>query len=160
MDGITEPAATRTKGGVAAEKPSGLRKGGGGKARPMMRRSSARGEGDDLAADLLRAYQQMIGRRLRDLREDRGLTQEDVAGELEPPVRAASVSSWEAGRLALSPERYEQIADLYRVNRAEFGQFMLRYTNPWLYALLYGRKEAELKRDLEVLTVPRTSPRK
>lgn len=70
----------------------------------------------------------------------RGLTQAEVAHELG--VWHSAVSSWEVGRASIPPERYDEIATLYGLNRKKFATFLLRYSNPWLYAMMFHDQEA------------------
>lgn len=53
-----------------------------------------------------------LGQKLRRLREDAGMTQEEVASKLNPPYSFGAVSAWESGR---SNPRLSTIFDLARV---------------------------------------------
>lgn len=92
------------------------------------------------------------GEWLQKLRRDSGLTQQQVATLLDLPSKGGgSVSAFEVGRGSVPPERYRPLADLYGVDPEVFGRVMLRYSNPWAYALIYGDGEKQLRDDLAAL---------
>ena len=109
-------------------------------SKPMLGRSRSPVE-SETADDIAYSYRRHIGRYLRDLRDEAGLTQAEVAKHLG--VVPTTVSSFELGRGAPSPERYDALAALFGVDRAEFGRFLLRYTNPWLYDMLFESREQQ-----------------
>ena len=119
--------------------------------KPLLGRSGPRnGKGSppsDLAGDIGHDYRRKVGAYLQDARlrapnaeGTRGLTQAEVAHELG--VWHSAVSSWEVGRASIPPERYDEIATLYGLNRKKFATFLLRYSNPWLYAMMFHDQEA------------------
>lgn len=55
-------------------------------------------------------YARDLGRRIRAAREDRGITQRELARRLHPPVSHAAVSDLEHGITDLGVERLRQIA--------------------------------------------------
>lgn len=118
--------------------------------KPLLGRSGPRsGKGStpsDLAADIGHDYRRAVGAYLQDARlrapnshGTRGLTQSEVGKELG--IWHSAVSGWEVGRQSLPPERYEDLCKLYGLNRKKFAMFLLRYSNPWLYAMLFDDKE-------------------
>lgn len=106
--------------------------------KPMMGRTARGATASDLSQDLAYDYRRKIGAYFRELRERAEMTQGDVAKRLG--VYNTAISAMELGRSTLSPERYADLADLFEVDRKTLGKFLLRYTNPWLFALLYGEK--------------------
>lgn len=113
--------------------------------RPMAHRSPQTPEEQDLSYQ----YKRRIGRLLQERREEAGMTQVEVAKLLG--VTGNAISSWESGQGSLPPERFEYLAELFEIPKADFGKFLLRYSNPWIYALIYGHRSAELKADLDMI---------
>jgi transcriptional regulator with XRE-family HTH domain len=94
---------------------------------------------DDIAYE----YRRKIGAYLRELREGADMTQDEVARHLG--MGHSAVSACELGRSTISPENYEKLAQLFGTDEREMGMFLLRYTNPWLYAMVFddaGAKKA------------------
>ena len=52
---------------------------------------------------------------LRETREDAGLTRDQVAALLQPPVSSKTIERWEKGSSPVSHQRMRQLALLYRV---------------------------------------------
>jgi transcriptional regulator with XRE-family HTH domain len=82
-----------------------------------------------------------IGRYLREARAKRGLTQREIAYALG--VGETAISSFETGRNALPPERYRDAADALGINRKRFMKDLLRYYNPWCFAMLFPEEMPE-----------------
>ena len=121
--------------------------------RPMGGRTQAtlRGsEGSDLERDIAGDYRRHTGRWLKDARAAAGLTQLELS-KLMGMDGTSSISSFEVGRGSIPPERYKDFATSLGQNERDMGLFMLRYTNPWLYALIYGDADVNLKRDIAAL---------
>ena len=127
--------------------------------KPLLGRSGPRnGKGSppsDLAGDIGHDYRRKVGAYLQAARlrapnsgGTRGLTQQEVAQHLG--VWHSAVSSWEVGRASIPPERYEEIAQLYAINRKKLATFLLRYSNPWLYAMMFHDQEASA----DILHIP------
>lgn len=91
-------------------------------------------------------YRRIIGQFLCDRRRELGLTQKALAYALG--IGNTAVSAIETGRNTPAPSKYDALADLLEIDRKDFANFLLRYTNPHLYALLYGRHDATLQADL------------
>ena len=108
---------------------------------------SDRFEHDD--NDLAYLYRRRIGKSLRALREQADMTQAQLAHQLD--IGPSAVAGMESGRVGVAPERYEEIASLFGLDRQQFGKFLLRYTNPWMYALIYGHDAIALKYDLDAI---------
>ena len=106
------------------------------------------GEDDEapIPAALSVAYRSIVGAFCKKCRKAAGMTQAQV-GELVG-VGHTAISGYETGRGQLPPGRYEKLADLYGLDRAAYGKFLLRYTNPWIYVLLFGNDSRALARDL------------
>ncbi len=120
--------------------------------KPMMNRK--RGAiGADLDQDIAYDYRRRIGRWVRENRLRLDLTQAALGDVLG--MGHTAVSALELGRSVISPERYAALADLFGLPRSEVGKFLLRYTNPWIYALIYGERSADLKSDLSNLSPPK-----
>jgi transcriptional regulator with XRE-family HTH domain len=116
--------------------------------KPMMDRGGAEDQG---GSDLAYQYRRIIGNRVRDLRLNGDLTQRQLADLLS--TGETSVSALELGRSSVSPERYLQLADIFSLDKPTWGKWLLRYTDPYLYALLFGFDDPTLKPDLEKLNV-------
>lgn len=92
------------------------------------------GHGDDLR-DMAYEYRRAAGIRLRAIREAAGLTQRELATAMD--IVPTAVSAWETGRIALAPERYARFADVFDLEHIDFAKEMLRWTNPWLYVMIF-----------------------
>ena len=63
-----------------------------------------------------------IGKKIRILRKTRGLTQQQLAERINPPVQRATISNYEIGRRSPSTVReLAQIADALGVDISYFG---------------------------------------
>lgn len=62
---------------------------------------------------------QHVGDHLRTLRQVAGMSQEDVARAID--VRALAVGKWERGQANPSTENRMKLAELFKVDPAEFG---------------------------------------
>ena len=110
--------------------------------KPMMDRTP-----DDDGDDLAYKYRRIIGRRVRELRLKADMTQREL-GDLVT-IGETGISALELGRSSVSPERYEEFATIFDLDREEWGKWLLRYTDPYLYALIFGLKNnPDLKADL------------
>jgi transcriptional regulator with XRE-family HTH domain len=83
-------------------------------------------------------YRRKVGNHIRDLREAAGLTQRELGQATD--ITNNAVSAIELGRNPIPPERYRAFADALGVDPKEFGEFLLEYTDRWLYALLRGEQ--------------------
>ena len=101
------------------------------------------------SADLSYDYRRTVGAYLADVRRKARMTQTEVGRALG--WQATMVSAIELGRNNLPPESYEAVAELFGLDKAAFAKFLLRYNNPWLYALTYGKRDASLREDLQSL---------
>ena len=99
-----------------------------------------------LPRDLGYEYRRRLGAWVRQARLAVGLTQQQLADRLG--VGFTAISAVENGRNNIPPERYELLAEALGVDKQDFGRLVLRWTNPWLYALLFGDGEHSLKEDL------------
>lgn len=112
-------------------------------SKPMAARFLRQATEDDLSYK----YRRCVGREIKRLRIAAELTQEQLARQLG--MTGSGISGLELGRVSLAPERYEQMADLFQVSKVDWGKFLLRYSNPWMYALIFGFDAEDLKRDLD-----------
>jgi transcriptional regulator with XRE-family HTH domain len=103
------------------------------------------GQGRDIAYD----YRRTIGYRVRELRLKADMTQRQLGDLLG--ISETGVSALELGRSTVSPERYEKLADIFGENHGEWGKWLLRYTDPYLYALIFGNRDEKLQADLASL---------
>jgi transcriptional regulator with XRE-family HTH domain len=79
-----------------------------------------------------------VGEFVQSRRLSRGMTQKQLGKLLG--MTGVSVSHIECGRNSLSPERYVDMADALGMGRQEFGRYILRHTNPWLFSLLWPKE--------------------
>ena len=85
-------------------------------------------------------YRRKVGNYVRDLRERAGLTQRELGRAID--VTNNAISAIELGRNPIPPERYRMLADALGVDHREFAEFLLEYTDPWLFELMYGKRRA------------------
>lgn len=85
-------------------------------------------------------YRRRVGNHVRDLREKAGLTQRELGNLVG--VTNNAISAIELGRNPIPPERYEDFAKALRAEPKSFGEFLLEYTDPWLFSLIYGKRRA------------------
>jgi transcriptional regulator with XRE-family HTH domain len=93
-------------------------------------------------ADIGQEYRRRIGRYISNLRHKQEMTGREL-GDLVG-IGVTAVSAIETGRNPLPPERYEDFAKALNVSREEFARFMLEHTNPWLYAMLFTNRKAQV----------------
>ena len=63
-----------------------------------------------------------IGKKIKILRKTRGLTQQQLADKINPPLRRATISNYEIGRRSPSNvKELEKIAEALGVNLSYFG---------------------------------------
>ena len=103
-------------------------------------------DGSNLTTALAVAYKSIVGAYCKRHRRAAGMTQAQVGDIIG--VGHTAISGYETGRGQLPPGRYDKLADLYGLDRPTFGKFLLRYTNPWIYALLFGLDSRSLEQDL------------
>jgi len=110
--------------------------------KPTMGRAHSRDtKGRLLANDTVKRLQLEFGAYMASLREARGMTQKQVADLVG--VTDNHVSDIENGVRKISPERYEQFAKVFGVDRHEFGKRVLFHYDPFAYKLLFGGKRIE-----------------
>ena len=115
-------------------------------AKPMMDRNG----GDDPARGMAYEYRRVIGDMVRDLRLEAEMTQRELGELLD--IGETGISALELGRSSVSPERYGKIAEIFALDVKDWGKLLLRYTDPYLYSLLFGVDDDKLKSDLEALS--------
>jgi hypothetical protein len=52
-------------------------------------------------------------------------------------MRDTAISAIELGRNSVPPERAEAIANILCLDKKAFAKFLLRYSNPWLFSMLW-----------------------
>lgn len=92
---------------------------------------------DRAALDETRALRLEMGRWLRQLREDRDLSQRDLAKVLKLDYYTF-ISQLENGRGRIPPGRYAEWADALGVDRRRFVAQVLYFTEPHTYDILFG----------------------
>lgn len=100
------------------------------------RRSRRGSRPNDATRDIPHDLKRAVGAYLQERRLALGLTQADVANALGD-LWFTAVSGVENGRNAVAPERYAQWADVLDLNKREFGKFLLKHYNPYLYDLIW-----------------------
>src|SRR5690348_12291747 len=83
---------------------------------------------------------------VKELRVNAGLTQSELC-ELLGLDNPQFISGIERGKVSIPPERVGDFAKALGVPREEFAQNILRWTNPWMYAELFGA-DSRLKSEL------------
>jgi len=73
---------------------------------------------------------------LRDLREQRGLTQREFAAEVDDYY--TFISQLETGRTRVPPDRYLEWARGLEIEPQEFVRRLLSYYDPVTYGILFG----------------------
>ena|SRR5271166_836544 len=91
---------------------------------------------------------EVIGQWIKALRVKAGLTQQQLADAITEGSWFTLWSEIERGQKNLPPELYARTAEVLGEDPKKFARVMLRYTNPWTYALLFGADE-RLKEELE-----------
>ena len=76
------------------------------------------------------------GEWLRGLREDREMTQRDVANALG--TSPATVSRMENGADHIPRERVAQFAEIFGIDPVDFHKRVLSYRDPWSYVGIFG----------------------
>lgn len=110
--------------------------------KPTMGRGKTRDKnGRILSNDVVKRLQLELGAYMADLREKSGMTQAQVARIVG--VTDNHVSDIENGIRKISPERFEQFAKVYGVDRQEFGKRILFTYDPFTYKLLFGGKKVD-----------------
>lgn len=107
--------------------------------------------------EVARRWRQSQGDYIRELRGDKGMTQSDLVAALGTSAHQL-VSHIETGRVNVPIERVEDFADILGVERVEFAKNLLRFQNPWFYAMIFGADralQAELKAAATRLDVPK-----
>jgi transcriptional regulator with XRE-family HTH domain len=81
-------------------------------------------------------YRRKVGRFIALRRGDLELTQEDLGKMVG--IRPSAISAIELGRNPIPPERYLAFAVALDLSPDKLGKFLLEYTDPWLFNLIYG----------------------
>jgi transcriptional regulator with XRE-family HTH domain len=93
---------------------------------------------------------EIIGQYLKDARIKLGLSQQEMMERVNPGGWFTAWSSVETGVRNLPPHFWEIVADVLGIPHREFAQIMMRYTNPWMYGMIYGFKP-ELRAELAAI---------
>src|ERR1700733_14706447 len=113
--------------------------------KPMAHRNRAQ-EGAGLGRDISHDYKRTLGAYIAALRKNANLTQEQMAKQLG--VQQTALSAIEVGRNPINPERYEAFAKILGVDPQEFGKQVLRWSDPWLYKMVYNSRDRVLLDDI------------
>lgn len=97
-------------------------------------------------SDLAHDYKRRAGAYIRSLREERGLTQAQVAAHLGKVF--TFVSSLETGYANIPPEQYEPLIEILGADPHEFALQMCRWSNPWLFMLLFPEQRKTVEKEL------------
>lgn len=120
-------------------------------SRPLMDRRARSNDPDaQRGARIPLEYKRIIGERCRDEREAKSLTQRELAAMLD--IGETGISQLETGRSCVTPERYFQIAKIFELDMADFGKFILRHTDPWIFSMIFGTEDRVLRSDLKALS--------
>lgn len=90
-----------------------------------------------LGSILTKELRNEAGRWLRELREKRGLSQRDLAARIGSK-HYTFISSLEAGRGRIPPDRYLAWAEALDVDPKEFVHRLMSYYDPVTYGILFG----------------------
>lgn len=122
-------------------------------SRPMAQRNRHYDStASDLDKDIAYDYRRIVGRHLQQRRLELGRTQKLVGKFLG--VDSGAISSWELGRGSIPPERYEALAAFLEIDPQEFAREMIRYTNPWAYAMIFDPERRDKKLRAEIAALP------
>lgn len=91
--------------------------------------------------NVVREWREALGAYVRELRLARGLSGTELAHAVGLTNRQ-SISYIENGEQSVPPERIGAFANALKIPTADFARVVLRYSNPWLYAHLFGADEA------------------
>jgi transcriptional regulator with XRE-family HTH domain len=83
------------------------------------------------------SLRQAAGKWLKDLREQRGLSQRELARRVGVEYYSF-VSQLEAGRGRVPPERYEVWAEALGLDPVTFVKGLMRYYDPITHRILFG----------------------
>lgn len=104
---------------------------------------SKRSAASSTDGDVLKELRRKLGRWLKSRREERGLTQADLALELN--LRYYSfVSQVENGIGRIPQDLYAPWADALQVEAEEFGWTVLSHLEPGLFKMISGREPSEV----------------
>ena len=121
-------------------------------SRPFQFRAGRGSDSAELNRDIAYDYRRTVGRMVRDWRLAKGMTQDELARAMGMGFTA--ISAIETGRSTVPPERYQEFADILNVERVEFGKLMLRYSNPWAYALIFDPEHADRPLQEDIGSIP------
>jgi transcriptional regulator with XRE-family HTH domain len=98
----------------------------------------------------------MQGNRIRELREERGWSMDDLAGRVHAPTTAPQISKLEKGQVKLTMNWIERIAAAFDVHPLEIIEPQLQPQEQQLVDLYRGLAEPEqeaLRRIMDAMTV-------
>jgi transcriptional regulator with XRE-family HTH domain len=85
----------------------------------------------------LKAARKDAGAWLKKLRKDAGVTQLDVARACGYEY-VTFISQIESGKGRIPPDKYETFAKVYNADPKWFAENYLRFTDPYMFKLLFG----------------------
>lgn len=89
------------------------------------------------AADSTRAARLEMGQWLKSLREDKGMSQRELASALDLEYYTF-ISQLENGRGKIPPQRYRSWAEALDLSPKEFVTTLMSYSDPVTYDILFG----------------------
>ena len=93
---------------------------------------------------------EIIGHYLREKRKALNVTQTEFLKMLGSDMWFTAWSQIETGQRNLPPHLWMPVAKALDVPNKEFASVMMRYTNPWMYAMINGMSPA-LRAELEAI---------
>lgn len=89
------------------------------------------------SADSTRAARLEMGQWLKSLREDKGMSQRELASALDLEYYTF-ISQLENGRGKIPPQRYRSWAEALDLSPKEFVTTLMSYSDPVTYDILFG----------------------
>lgn len=118
--------------------------------RPMTSKKTNRGSvADDVTADFGILYRRTVGRYLRQQRSIMGMRQVDIGNATK--LGHTLVCGIEKGSKPIPPARLDALCTVLELPREEFGKFVLRNSNPWIYDLIYGATDSDARKDIQAM---------
>jgi transcriptional regulator with XRE-family HTH domain len=111
----------------------------GGASYPMMNRGRA-DSNVEADRDVSYEYRRRMGSYIREHRLKHGLKQAELGKLLG--LTHTSISNFELGYGTLHHEHFATMADIFGIPQPEMGKMLLRYSNPWVYKMIYGEDKA------------------
>lgn len=95
----------------------------------------------------------MAGTILRNIRKSRRLTQRDLAIRLNLEYYT-NISQWENGTYRIPSEQSIPLAEVLKIDKSRWGQFLLAMYDPSIYSLCYGPYDGFVKKAEDLMLPP------